>query len=82
MERRFTKHVFMTAWRRISLALLVAFCCHTAASAVTLTVYDGTSNSNYLPVYGFGVDTQGTTSEFVIPKEQAWVLWKMALSPH
>ena len=36
----------------------------------TLTVYDGTSNSNYLPVYGFGVDTQGTTSEFVIPRGQ------------
>lgn len=70
MERRFTKHVFMTAWRRLSLTLLVALCCHTAASAETLTVCNGTSNSNYLPVYGFGVDTQGTTSEFVIPRGQ------------
>ena len=70
MERRFTKHVFMTAWRRMSLALLVALCCHIAASAETLTVYNGTNTSNYLPVYGWGVDTQETTCEFVIPKGQ------------
>ena len=61
---------FRGAWRRLSLTLLVALCCHIAASAETLTVYNGTSNSNYLPVYGFGVDTQGTTSEFVIPRGQ------------
>lgn len=60
----------MTAWRRLSLTLLVALCCYTAASAETLTVYNGTNNSNYLPVYGFGVDTQGITSEFVIPRGQ------------
>lgn len=70
MERRFTKQVFMTAWRRLSLTLLVALCCHTAESAETLTVYDGTNTSNYLPVYGWGVDTQETTCEFVIPKGQ------------
>ena len=61
---------FGGAWQRLILTLLVALCCHIAASAETLTVYNGTNNSNYLPVYGFGVDTQGTTSEFVIPKEQ------------
>lgn len=70
MERRFTKHVIMTAWRRLSLTLLVALCCHTAASAETLTVYDGTNDSQYVPVYGYGADTQGTTSEFVIPRGQ------------
>ena len=68
MERRFTKHVFMTAWRRMSLALLVALCCHTAASAETLTVCNGTDNSQYLPVYGYWADVSDTKSEFVIPK--------------
>ena len=68
MERRFTKHVFMTAWRRMSLTLLVALCCYTAASAETLTVYDGTDDSQYLPVYGYWADVSDTKSEFVIPK--------------
>ena len=70
MKRRFTKQVFMTAWRRLSLTLLVALCCHTAASAETLTVYDGTNDSQYLPVYGYYADMSDTKSEFVIPKGQ------------
>jgi len=70
MERRFTKHVFVTAWRRLSLTLLVALCCHTAASAETLTVYDGTDDSQYLPVYGYWADMSSDVSEFVIPKGQ------------
>ena len=68
MERRFTKQVFMTAWRRLSLTLLVALCCHTGASAETLTVYNGTNDSQYLPVYGNYADVSDTKSEFVIPK--------------
>lgn len=58
----------MTAWRRLSLTLLVALCCLTAASAETLTVYDGTDDSQYLPVYGYYADVSGTKTEFVIPK--------------
>ncbi len=60
----------MTAWRRLSLTLLVALCCHTAASAETqtLTVCNGTDNSQYLPVYGYWADMSDTKSEFVIPK--------------
>lgn len=61
---------FRGAWRRLSLTLLVALCCHTAASAKTLTVYDGTNTSSYLPVYGYGADALETTSEFVIPSGQ------------
>ncbi len=61
---------FGGAWRRLSLTLLVALCCHTAASAETLTVYDGTNDSQYLPVYGYYADMSDTKSEFVIPKGQ------------
>ena len=55
---------------RAAITLLMMLCCHIAASAETLTVCNGTNDSQYLPVYGFGVDTQGTTSEFVIPRGQ------------
>ncbi len=61
---------FGGAWRRISLALLVALCCHIAASAETLTVYDGTNDSQYLPVYGYYADMSSDVSEFVIPSGQ------------
>ena len=61
----------MTAWRRLSLTLLVALCCHTAASAQeTLTVYEGTATSQHIPVFGTYTDTQGSASEFVIPSGQ------------
>ena len=33
----------------------------------TLTVCDGTITNSYIPVYGLYVDTQGCTSEFIIP---------------
>ena len=33
----------------------------------TLTVYDGTSTNQYVPMYGYYADTQGILSEFVIP---------------
>ena len=50
--------------------LLLVMLCSMSAWAETLTVYDGTSNSPYLPVYGYYADAQGTTSEFVIPRGQ------------
>ena len=33
-----------------------------------LTVYDGTTTSTTVPLYGSYVDTQGCVSEFIIPK--------------
>ena len=33
----------------------------------TVTVCDGTTTNSNIPVYGYSGDTQGTTSEFVIP---------------
>ncbi|MBR1525754.1 MAG: choice-of-anchor D domain-containing protein [Prevotella sp.] len=33
----------------------------------TLTVYDGTTTNQYVPMYGYYADVQGTLSEFVIP---------------
>lgn len=35
----------------------------------TLTVYDGTTTNQYVPLYGYYADTQGTISEFIIPAE-------------
>ena len=35
-----------------------------------LTVFDGTVSSSMIPAYGLYADTQGTTSEFVIPAGQ------------
>ena len=62
---------FGGAWRRLSLTLLVALCCHTAANAQeTLTVYEGTATSQHIPVFGTYADTQGSASEFVIPSGQ------------
>lgn len=39
-----------------------------------LTVYDGTANNQYLPVYGYYADTKGTTSEFIIPSSDLTAL--------
>lgn len=61
---------FGGAWRRLSLTLLVALCCLTAASAETLTVYDGTYDVGYSPVYGSYTDTKESASEFVIPSDK------------
>lgn len=33
----------------------------------TVTVNDGTATNSYVPVYGLYTDTQGSTSEFIIP---------------
>ena len=38
-----------------------------AKAQETLTVCDGTTTNSYIPIYGSYVDTQGTTSEFIIP---------------
>ena len=67
-----TKHFFL-------LMLLMAVFTPWAAKAqeTTVTVCDGTapgtttSTCNYVPLYGSYVDTQGTTSEFIIPATTA-----------
>ena len=54
--------------KRLLLLLLMALLVPWAAQArETLTVCNGTETNEYLPVYGYYVDTQGTTSEFIIP---------------
>ena len=51
-------------------ALLVALFMPWAAQAQEeLTVCEGTTTNSYIPVYGLYVDTQGCTSEFIIPAE-------------
>ena len=50
------------------LSLLMAILMPWQAKAQeTLTVCDGTTTNSYIPIYGSYVDTQGTTSEFIIP---------------
>lgn len=46
------------------LALLTTF---GAWAQTTVTIGEGTATSSNIPVYGYSGDTQGTTSEFVIP---------------
>ena len=51
-------------------ALLVALFMPWAANAQeTVTVCDGTTTNSKIPVNGLYTDTQGTTSEFIIPAE-------------
>ena len=54
------------------MTLLVMLCSLTGAWAQNeLTVYeDGTDNNSYVPFYGLWADTQGTTSECVIPSDE------------
>ena len=48
--------------------MFALFCIPWAANAQnTVTVCDGTTTNSNIPVYGYSGDTQGTTSEFVIP---------------
>ena len=48
--------------------MFALFCIPWVANAQnTLTVCDGTTTNSNIPVYGYSGDTQGTTSEFVIP---------------
>ena len=54
--------------KSLLLTLLLALFAPWAAQAQeTLTVNDGTTTDEYVPVYGYYVDSQGTTSEFIIP---------------
>ena len=54
--------------KSLLLTLLLAILVPWAAQAQeTLTVCNGTETNEYLPVYGYYMDTQGTTSEFIIP---------------
>ena len=54
--------------KSLLLLLLFALLAPWAANAQnTVTVCDGTTTNSNIPVYGYSGDTQGTTSEFVIP---------------
>lgn len=35
-----------------------------------LTVYDGTTTCSYVPIYGYYVDAEGTSAQYIIPAEQ------------
>ena len=52
---------------RAAVTLLAVFSFSGARAQETLTVNDGTTTDEYVPVYGYYVDTQGITSEFIIP---------------
>ena len=51
------------------LLLLALFMPWAAQAQEELTVCEGTTTNSYIPVYGLYVDTQGCTSEFIIPAE-------------
>lgn len=51
----------------ILMLLLALFMPWKVHAQETLTVCDGTTTNSYIPFYGLYVDTQGTTSEFIIP---------------
>ena len=55
--------------RKLSLlfAFLLTMFAGTQMLATEITVCDGTTTSQYQPVYGYYVDTQGCISEFIIP---------------
>ena len=47
--------------------MMLCLACFGVAKAQTLTVADGTATNEYIPVYGFYVDTDGCNSEFIVP---------------
>lgn len=69
MEKHFHK-----PWSRplllTLLSLLMAVGGSSPARADEMTVNDGTGTSNYVPIYGYYLDTQNTTSEFIIPADR------------
>ena len=58
-----------TAMSRLLLMTLLLFAFLGGAKADEITVYDGDATNSKIPVNGLYVDTQGTTSEFIIPAE-------------
>lgn len=56
--------------KSLLLILLMVLFVPWAAKGQTLTVCDGTATNAYIPVYGWYADTDGLTSEFIIPGTQ------------
>ena len=55
--------------------MFALFCVPWAANAQeTVTVCDGTTTNSKIPVNGLYTDTQGTTSEFIIPADSLEVM--------
>ncbi len=50
--------------------LLALFAPWAAQAQSTLTVCEGTTTNEFIPVYGYYADTQGTDSEFIIPSSE------------
>lgn len=53
--------------RWLLLSLFALFVGVSPTWADEVTVYDGTVSNDYLPVYGYYADSQGTISEYIIP---------------
>ena len=53
--------------KRLMLVMLLLLTFVGGAKADEVTVCNGTTSNNYIPVYGVYADTQGCTSEFIIP---------------
>ena len=64
------KHYFnlkRSRWLFLTLFALLAGVSPTWADE-TLTICDGSATNSYIPVYGYYADTNGSMSEFIIPK--------------
>ena len=59
--------LYLKKSRWLLLTLLAILAGASPTWADELTVHDGTTTNAYLPLYGYYVDSNGTTSEFIIP---------------
>ena len=56
--------------KALTLLFVALFSLTGARAQEDLTVCDGTATNKYIPVYAYSGDTDGTTSEFVIPADE------------
>lgn len=56
--------------KKLFLSLMLSAACLLGASAQTLTVCDGEATNEYLPIYGYYVDTPPTTSQVLYPASE------------
>ena len=57
--------------KKLSIFLMLCLACFGVANAQqTLTVCDGTVEEQHIPIYAYSGDTDGTTSEFIIPETE------------
>ncbi len=67
--------------KTLLIMLLLALFAPLAANAQsTLTVCDGEITNEYIPVYGYYADTEGTKSEFIIPSSELTAMNGMSIT--